>query len=429
MFQRVRYVTVITVVLVAIAQGLGPGTSTTLAAGKNSSPHYSYTDLGLPPGATSVYGLGINASGEIVGGAQYSSASQHAILWKPGSGKGKSATPATFTDLGTLAGSNSRAASINDAGTIVGTSDTSRANTYGIDQDGFVWTPTSPNGASGTMADIGTFGGHFSDGYGINNAGQFVGDSQDANGTGGFGFMQSFLYPATSSCASPVTGTNTDSSLTQQFCNLSSGLPSGYNSGALAINNEVRGNPDSTEIAGQMNTQTGEVAFLCGTASCNAGNPESLGTLGGTYSAAVAINDSGQVAGSATTTNDANQHPFLWQPTTSRGTAGTMSDLGVLSGDTDCWTYAISPSGQVVGYCYNSSVTTDTNSAFLWTPAKAHSATGTMTDLNADTSVPTGVKLEFATAINASGWIVAIANVGTDSSGNPISHIVLLKPA
>jgi probable HAF family extracellular repeat protein len=53
-----------------------------------------------------------------------------------------------------------------------------------------------------------------------------------------------------------------------------------------------------------------------------------LGTLGGTYSGAVAINPAGQVVGTASTA-DEQYHAFVWQD-------GVMTDLGSL-GDSRKW--------------------------------------------------------------------------------------------
>jgi probable HAF family extracellular repeat protein len=51
-----------------------------------------------------------------------------------------------------------------------------------------------------------------------------------------------------------------------------------------------------------------------------------LGTLGGTFTLAIGINNSGQVTGLATTAGDAAVHTFLWQN-------GKMTDVGSLGGD------------------------------------------------------------------------------------------------
>ena len=73
-----------------------------------------------------------------------------------------------------------------------------------------------------------------------------------------------------------------------------------------------------------------------------------LGTLGGTSSYAVAVNDNGQVVGTSET-RDRDQfgapllHAFLWTPTT------RMLDIGTLGG-TYSYSAAMNDSGQVVGY-------------------------------------------------------------------------------
>jgi probable HAF family extracellular repeat protein len=50
-----------------------------------------------------------------------------------------------------------------------------------------------------------------------------------------------------------------------------------------------------------------------------------LGTLGGTFAFAFAVNNRGQVTGISTTTGDAYEHTFLWQD-------GVMTDIGTLGG-------------------------------------------------------------------------------------------------
>jgi probable HAF family extracellular repeat protein len=105
---------------------------------------------------------------------------------------------------------------------------------------------------------------------------------------------------------------------------------------------------DSDWVAGSAQRSGYEVA---GASSMRAvlikgGRPKDLGTLGGEYSAAYAINSSGQVAGKADVAPEFDgarpTHAFLWQ-------SGTMRDLGTLGG-TNSFAYAINNSGTVAGF-------------------------------------------------------------------------------
>lgn len=83
--------------------------------------------------------------------------------------------------------------------------------------------------------------------------------------------------------------------------------------------------------------------FAAGSAaSQRAVPPVDLGSLGGSYSYAVAINASGQVVGNSFVSGDTATHAFLWTK------QGGMIDLGTLGGTSSLAT-AITPSGQIVG--------------------------------------------------------------------------------
>ena len=120
-----------------------------------------------------------------------------------------------------------------------------------------------------------------------------------------------------------------------------------------------------------------------------------LGTLGGTSSMALAINNAGQIVGQADTSSGAS-HPFLYNPATA-----SMQDLGTFGGATGSAT-GINATGQVVGW------TTGGNNIprpFLWT-------SNGMADLT-----PAGALGGQANGINDSGAIVMTV-AQTDGSNN-----------
>src|SRR6185436_8392240 len=73
------------------------------------------------------------------------------------------------------------------------------------------------------------------------------------------------------------------------------------------------------------------------------GGTRSLGTLGGSHSRAYAINDQGDIVGSASTTNNAATRAFLYRN-------ATMTAIGGGFGGTDSVATAINQYGEVAGY-------------------------------------------------------------------------------
>lgn len=147
-----------------------------------------------------------------------------------------------------------------------------------------------------------------------------------------------------------------------------------------------------------------------------AGALKDLGTLGGTTESTYArgINDRGAVVGASQNTAG-EVHAALWR-------GGDPRDLGTLGGNYSEAT-AINEAGQVVGG--SRIVTDDTydNRAFLW-------QNGRMTDLNTRVpKLPAGVTLYAASDINDSGAITGFAcPYDCDAGGYYDRHAFLLVP-
>jgi probable HAF family extracellular repeat protein len=153
----------------------------------------------------------------------------------------------------------------------------------------FVAVPAAARPARVTITDLGTLGGSFSQGFGINDQGTVVGLSQTASQE-----RHAFLWQH---------GVMTDL-----------GTLGGSDSIGMAVNNR-------DQVVGDSQTASNERddAFLW-----QHGVMTDLGTLGGNTSFATAINDKGQVVGFGPTASG-ETHAFLWQH-------GVMTDLGFQDG-------------------------------------------------------------------------------------------------
>lgn len=210
--------------------------------------------------------------------------------------------------LGELGGSGSTVSAINDSGQIAGSFIIN--NNY----HAFI---TGPDGAGTT--EIGTLGGDYSFAGAINNAGQVAGRS-------------------------PVTA-DFDSIFAHAFITGPDGKRL-TDVGNVGVNGKVFSINDSGQIAGDLDTlgASGFHAFITGP---NGIGITDLGTLGGVYSSATGINNSGQVTGWAQTGNTGNasvdSHAFITGP---NGVG--MTSLGTLNGNFSA-ANSINNSGQVVG--------------------------------------------------------------------------------
>lgn len=129
---------------------------------------YTFTDLGRSSGVASA-AANINNLGQVVGLVLDGNGQNHAVTWVDGQAieLGAASSNWGFDRFANPWGLSGSAIGINDAGQIAWTN----ANTG----HATVW-------ANGMATDLGTLGGAQSDARGINQAGQIVGQAQDANG-------------------------------------------------------------------------------------------------------------------------------------------------------------------------------------------------------------------------------------------------------
>jgi probable HAF family extracellular repeat protein len=244
-------------------------------------------------------------------------------------------------DLGSLVeGGASQASDINLSGQVVGWADAGGGNEHA-----FLW-------QNGLMTSLGTLGGNVSRAAGLNDRGQVVGFSNLGGST--VAYRAFLLTPEdTDLNGTPdrwFRDTNADGA-NDLMLNL--GTLGGTNPISVArdINNrgQVVGNASGDSKSGSFNR-----AFMW-----QDGVMSILGTLGGNYSLASAINDAGQVTGMSTDAIS-NQHTVLW-------TNGSLVDLGMSYGATD-----INHTGQVI----------DSNeSPRLWTPTVPNGSAGAFSGL------------------------------------------------
>ena len=224
-------------------------------------------------------------------------------------------------------------------------------------------TPVNP---AYTITDLGTLGGTFSAGYGVNNSGEVTGEARIA----GNGANHAFLY---------ANGSMSDL-----------GTLGGTNSFGYGIN-------DAGQVTGLSWTTTtidDTHAFLY-----TSGGMSDLGTLGGANSYGYGINNAGQVTGYSLITGDGADHAFLYA-------GGSMSDLGTLGG-ANSFGSGINGSGQVAGY---SQITgSSTYHAFLY-------ANGSMSDLGT-----LGGANSYGNGINDAGQVTGYSQI----TGSSASHAFL----
>ena len=273
-----------------------------------------------------------------------------------------------LTDLGVLpAESVSTAAAINRQGDVAGTSGNSA----------FLYTTTDPS-----MEDLGTPGESISRGIGINLSGQVVGDST-------FGTNQ------ISHAAIFEKGSARDLAVFE-------------NREAFSRANDINA---PGQVVGFYNGRLdGEYsrAFITDTLLSQENSLTDMGTLGGMYAQALAINDSGFATGNSeifgvhTVRAPGITHAFLW----SVGTG--MADLGTLAGDFSYGT-GINVNNHVVGYSTINSFD-DRVHAFL------HDGE-TMLDLGSLSGASKALDRSFALGVNQDDQVVGYSYVPSNEAG------------
>jgi probable HAF family extracellular repeat protein len=270
------------------------------------SPSWSYSDA-----------HGLNSNGKVVGEYEPTNVNNVlAFLFSAG----------TTTDLGTLAGPPYAVAhAINDTNQITGES-----NSH-LDTHAFVY-------QNGKLTDLGTLTpsgvSGYSSGHAINRSGQIAGET-------------SLATASTIHAALFAGGTIQDL-----------GALGGNYSAANGINNLgiIVGESDIVQ-QGITNVH----AFIYTNGLGGSGNIVDLGTLGGNYSSAKGVNDSGTVVGEAETVVRGTTvlHAFSYRN-------GAMKDLGTLGGSTSSAS-AINGAGLIVGYATDSN---EVANAFLYDGSK-----------------------------------------------------------
>jgi hypothetical protein len=247
----------------------------------------------LPDNGFNAAVRGINSIGQVVGFRRIGN-SRQAFLWTPTVPNGTSGSVTYLADLPESPESNS-GIGINDFGQVTGIGN---ANTVS-GANAIVWTPTNPNGTTGSVQAVAELN---SESFGINNYGQVVGRTLSKG---------AFVWT-----------------------------------------------PDSP------NGTTGSVTYI--------GSFPGIESL----NEALAVNSKGEVVGSQYLAG--LDHAFLWRPTTPNGSIGSILDLNTLLSPEDAahWVLqkaqGINDSGQIVGWGAhdpNGSVDfTDPIRAFLLTP-------------------------------------------------------------
>lgn len=347
------------------------------------APRYRVIDLGTPGlgGSTSI-AFGVNNAGRVAGSASVPDGTQHAALWGPGG----------IIDAGSLGG-NAQSGPPNGRDELPIISETSAMDPLGEDFCAFqtgkiclgaIW-------RNGALTALPTLGGNNAAAISLNNRGQIDGFAEIATQD------STCIAPQKVRVEAAIWGPNPGQI---QALPPLSGDTVGF---ALGINDLGDAVGSSGTCA---NTPLLPMPFGPHAVLWHNGVPANLGSLGGTFSTAAAINNRGQAAGASNLPGDTALHSFLWS------SASGLQDLGTIGADDFNFATWINNAGDVVGTSCAGALCR----AYVW-----RSGAG-MLDLN--TLVPADSPLYLATAfgINDAG---EIAGLGLDANFNPHAYLAV----
>jgi probable HAF family extracellular repeat protein len=300
--------------------------------------------------------LALNNRGQVVGEASAAFGLKHAFLWSPTTPNG---TQGTKVDLGTLdptvcegdlAGGESVAKAINERGDVVGWSCAAMGHIHA-----FLWQPTTPNGVSGAMTDLGAPAGFiWSVAEGINGRGQ-IAVSATSSLFAEDNTLRSFLWTP----AQPNGATGAFSDLGD--------LPREFDTFDFSTGAMVPGEFNAAAINGRGQLVGWTLDVLGNIHKAAVWTPTSPNGLQGHFtdlgaqtlnSAALGINEAGRIAGTSLIYNGGQAH--LWQsrcdvtPVAHAGTDQTAVCTGasgaqvVLDGSRSC-----GPAGSTLAYTWD----------------------------------------------------------------------------
>jgi len=286
-------------------------------------------------------------------------------------------------DLGTLGGSTSLANAINNRDDIVGESKLATGETHAFLYSG------------GAMQDLGTLGGDYSSGADVNSTGQVAGISRTADGVlHAFRWDGATMVDLGPASSGPVS-MNDDGKVMWTGINENAATHAFVWDGSVHDLGTLGGSWSQAQALSEVGWVAGVSEVAPGSGLVHAflwdgeamTDLESMGTPG-----VAAFNSAGQAAGAYSTSfspGPASQHAILWD-------GGRMSDLGYLPGDQNAFAVAINDSGQVAGNSYTDIGYTDSH-PFRW-------QAGVMIPLN-PTYRNQGNVSEQAVAMNGSGVV------------------------